>query len=65
MNEIKQAEKNLWVIYHNGNNVFHMVPVEKGQQSTSGLPFMEMFENKDEAKQRMLELNPDWVDSGE
>jgi len=61
MNEISKAEKNLWVIYHDKENVFHLVPVEKGQQSTSGLPFMEIFEEETEAEQRMLELNPNWV----
>lgn len=65
MNEIKQAEEKLWVIYHNGSDVFHLVNIEEGQQSTSGLPFMEIFDEEDSANLRMSELNPDWNQTGE
>ena len=52
------ATKTIWWIAHNNVDVFHFGQIYEGQNLTTGQPFFETFDNKNEWDDRIEELLP-------
>ena len=58
MNELNYPETTKHVIIHNGVDVYSYIVIEPCNCISSGQPFMEIFESKEEAKQSFPQAFP-------
>lgn len=56
MNKIENATKNMWVLCHNGIDIFHTVELQIGQNLSTGQPYMESFDTEEQLQQRIIIL---------
>lgn len=45
---IKDLDRKVWVIAHNGQDVYHIGEVEAGSEFVTGLPVLEMYDTEEE-----------------
>jgi hypothetical protein len=57
MNKIENAIKNMWVLCHNGINIFHITELKIGENLETGQPYIECFDTEEELQKKINVLN--------
>lgn len=56
MNIIENATKNMWVLCHNGKDIFHIAELQIGQNLETGQPYMECFDTEEQLQAQIQNL---------